>query len=270
MAAPELGRIVVKKIWLGFFGAGMATALTAASLHAQDGDRYVSPWRTPWTFQDQAAWGDLDPEYAACKTGRAQSPVAIDHPTLAELPPLQFTWKTAPMRPVANNRFTIRMNFRPGNGNSLTVGAKRYELVQFHFHHPAEEVVDGRRYPMATHLMYKGADGSVVGVAVFDRPGDANPTVQKLWDRMPLTEGQTAASNVEFTPAGLVPADRVRRYDTYMGSITAPPCTEDVRWFILADTMTLSPAQIAAFAKLWPDDARSLQPLNGRAVQRSR
>lgn len=260
----------MKRVLLGLFGAGVATVLTAASLHAQDGDRFVSPWRTPWNYQDQAHWGDLDPEYALCKTGRAQSPVAIDHPKLATLPPLQFDWKTAPMGPVVNNRFTVRMDLRPGNGNSLTVGATRYELVQFHFHHPAEEVVDGRRYPMVTHLMYKADDGSVAGVAVFDRPGPANPAVQSLWDRMPLTEGQTAASNVAFTPAALVPADRVRRYDTYMGGVTAPPCTENVRWFILADTMTLSPAQIATFAKLWPDDTRKLQPLNGRVVQRSR
>ncbi|MEO5865674.1 MAG: carbonic anhydrase family protein [Sphingomonas sp.] len=87
---------------------------------------------------------------------------------------------------------------------------------------------------------------------------------------MPLTEGQTASFNDEFMPAALVPADRVRHYDTYMGGISATPCTENVRWFLLADTMTLSPGQIATFAKLWPDNTRRLQPVNGRAVQRSR
>jgi carbonic anhydrase len=174
------------------------------------------------------------------------------------------------MMPVANNGFTIRMNFRPGNGNGLTVGDRHYELVQFHFHHPAEEVVDGHRYAMVTHLMYKGDDGSVVGVAVFDRPGAANSTVQKLWDRMPQTEGQITAPGVEFTPAALVPANHVAHYDTYMGGLSAPPCTENVRWFILADTVTFSPAQIATFAKMWPNNVRALQPLNGRTVQRSR
>ena len=258
----------MKRVYAGV-AVALATLLTAQRLSAQD-EKYVSPWKTPWTYRDQDRWGDLDPDYGLCKTGREQSPIDIRRATPAKLPPLQFVWTTAPMRPVINNRYTVRINYRPGNGNWLIVGDKRYELVQFHFHHPAEDKMDGRSYPMETHLMYKGADGSVVGVTVFNPAGRANAPVQTVFDHAPMTEGLEPVHGVEFTAESLVPSDRVRRYDTYMGSVSAPPCTEGVRWYLLTDTVSLSPRQIAWFAKLWPNDDRKVQPLNGRVVERSR
>jgi carbonic anhydrase len=239
---------------------------------AQDTGRehYVSPWKTPWTYEGAAQWSKLDPQYALCNHGKEQSPIDIRSAKTAKLPPLRFGWRLAPLRYVVNNGHTIRVNYKPGNGNFLMIGDKRYELAQFHFHHRSEERVDGRSWPMETHLMYRSADGSVSGVAAFIQPGAANPTVQQVFDHMPQHEGEQAVSGVEFSPSALVPATRIRAYDEYMGSVTAPPCTEGVRWFVLKDTVALSPHQIAAFAALYPNDARVPQPLNGRVVQQNR
>jgi carbonic anhydrase len=255
----------MNKYWISITLLAIAQVLTSATAQAQDDSHYVSPWRTPWTYEGAGHWSDLDPLYAAC-SGKEQSPIDIRNAERAHLPALQFQSKTGPLKYVINNRYTIRVNYHPDNGNFLVVGNERYELVQFHFHHPSEEYVEGKSHEMEVHLMYKATDGKVAGVTVFVVPGAANPIVQQLWRHMPISEGRQAVAGVEINPAGLLPSE-LGGYYTYMGSLTAPPCTEGVTWFVLKTPIELSREQVDAFAKLYPDDARPLQPLNGRRVK---
>jgi len=115
--------------------------------------------------------------------------------------------------------------------------------------------------------MHQASDGTVAGVTVFLKAGSANSTVQKIWEHMPISEGQQEVSGVDMNPAGLLPHDL--GYYTYMGSQTAPPCTEGVTWFVLKTPIEVSAEQIGAFARLYPRDVRPLQPLNGRVVKGS-
>ncbi len=247
----------------GILGCTDARAQTAGQ------EQYVSPWRTPWTYEGAAHWSDLDPEYAPCNIGKEQSPIDIRNPEKANLPALQFESTTLPLKYVINNRHTIRVDYRPGNGNFLLAEGKRYELTQFHFHHPSEEYIQGKSYEMEVHLMYKTDDGKVAGVTVFVRPGGANLTVQTVWDHMPQTEGHQEVHGVEISPGGLLPRN-IAAYYLYMGSLTAPPCTEGITWFVLKTPIEMSVEQVEAFAKLYPNDARPLQPLHGRVVKESR
>ena len=154
-------------------------------------------------------------------------------------------------------------------GNFLIVGDERYQLTQFHFHRPSEEYIHGKPYDMVVHFMHVASDGKVVGVAVLLKAGSANATIQQLWEQMPTTEGkEREIAGVEVNPTGLLPHDTA--YYTYMGSLTAPPCTEGVTWFVLKTPVDISTEQISAFAKLYPHDVRSPQPLNGRVVKESR
>jgi carbonic anhydrase len=185
------------------------------------------------------------------------------------LPPLRFEYKREPIHYVINNAHTIRVDYHdaPGSGGYLIVGDKRYQLTQFHFHRPSEEYVGGRQYDMVLHLMHKASDGEEAGVAVLLTSGRANGTVAQLWQHMPRSEGQQAAPGVELDPADMLPG--TLGYYVYTGSATAPPCTEGVKWFVLKTPVEVSAAQIAAFAELYPNDARPPQPLNGRVVQES-
>ncbi|MGA8618160.1 MAG: carbonic anhydrase family protein [Candidatus Sulfotelmatobacter sp.] len=245
-----------------------AAILGSATASAQDAEHehYVSPWRTPWTYEDAKHWSDLDPEYAACN-GKEQSPIDIRNAQKADLPALQFESKSGPLKYVINNRHTIRVNYHSGNGNLLLLQAKRYELTQFHFHRPSEEYIDGKPYDMEVHLMYQASDGKVAGVTVFVKPGRANSTFQKVWEHMPKAEGQQEVTGVDINPAGLLPLNAA--YYMYMGSLTAPPCSEGITWFVLKTPLEISEEQIDAFAKLYPHDVRPLQPLNGRVVKES-
>ncbi len=256
---------------LPLFAAAIA-APVGSQAQSNDFSHYVSPWKTPWDYRGPRGaqhWSALDPEYAICNTGKAQSPIDIRNPRKAHLPLLRFEYKRGPIKYVINNGATIRVNYHdaPGTGSFLMMGNRRYQLTQFHFHHPSEESVNGRRYEMVLHLMHKSSDGEVVGVAVFLKTGRANPTIQRVLDHMPAAEGQVAVPGIEIDPAAMLPRDTA--YYMYMGSVTAPPCTEGVRWIVLKTPVEISAAQAKAFATLYPDDARPTQALEGRVVEES-
>ncbi|HEY5060471.1 MAG TPA: carbonic anhydrase family protein [Gemmatimonadaceae bacterium] len=229
-------------------------------------------WRTPWSYDGPKGaehWGGLDPAYAACSSGRQQSPIDITTAAKADLPAIRFAYRDGPLRIINNGYTAVRVNYPPGNGNFLIVGDTRYELTQFHFHHPSEEYVHGQPSAMAVHLMHGSSTGKVAAVTVLLRAGRANPTVQRLWEHMPPAPGpEHEITGVDVDPSGLLPRDL--GYYTYAGSQTAPPCTEGVTWFVLNTPVEVSPAQIDAFAKLYPHDVRPLQALNGRVVKESR
>ena len=228
-------------------------------------------WKTPWSYEGPrgtAHWGDLDPDYLTCKTGKAQSPIDIRAAEKADLPAIRFEYTSGPLQHLINNGYTVRVNYHDTT-NALFVADKRYYLTQFHFHRPSEEYIHGKSYAMEVHFMHKAADGKIAGVVVMLEPGPANALVQQLWDHMPTVKGdEHGIPGVEINPVGLLP--RGLSYYQYTGSISAPPCNEGVLWIVLKTPLTLSANQIAAFAALYPHDVRPLQPLNGRVVQESR
>ena len=241
----------------------VALIMTPAALRAQ--------WKTPWSYQGAKGpehWGDLDPDYAACKNGKEQSPIDIQTTQKAKLPALRFAYKNGPLNIINNGYTAVRVDYSPGNGNFLIVDGKRYELTQFHFHRPSEEHIHGKPYDMVIHLMHRASDGNVVGVAVLLKAGEANAAIARLWEHMPTVAGKDhLIAGVEIDPANLLPKDA--GYYMYKGSQTAPPCTEDVTWFVLKTPVDVSVEQINAFAKLYPHDVRPVQPLNGRTVKES-
>lgn len=229
-------------------------------------------WRTPWSYDGEKGpshWGALDPDYALCNSGKAQSPVDIRNARKADLPALRFAYKPGPLTIINNGYTAVRVDYPPGNGNFLIVGGKRYELTQFHFHRPSEEKIKGKAYDMVLHLMHQGSDGKVVGVAVMLKEGRANPVIDRLWTHMPARAGEDhLIPRVTIDPQSLVP--KKTGYYRYEGSVTAPPCSEGVTWYVMKTPVEVSRDEIAAFAKLYPHDVRPVQPLNGRAVEESR
>lgn len=249
----------------------LAAALAPAGLAQPAAEsQYVPQWRTPWSYapgpRGPEHWGDLDPQYAPCGHGQAQSPIDIRDAQRANLPPLRFEYHRRPVGYVTNNGAAIRVNYHdaPGSGDFLLLGARRYQLTQFHFHRPSEETIEGRRYAMVLHLMHRADDGEVLGVAVLLTAGRQNAALAPLWQHLPPREGQVAVPGLELDLTQLLPQER--GYYSYLGSQTAPPCTEGVRWLVLKHPLEVSAQQIAAYARLYPHDVRPLQPRNGRSV----
>ena len=246
-----------------FLLAALASAVILTPLAAG------AQWKTPWSYDGARGpdhWSELDPDYAICNRGKAQSPIDIEGAAKAKLPPLSFRYRAGPLNIINNGYTAVRVDYALGNGNVLIVGGKSYELTQFHFHRPSEEEIGGKRFDMVVHLMHQAADGSVAGVAIPLKAGKANAAVESLWAQMPSHAGTYhVVPGVSIDPGGLIPADT--GYYTYEGSVTAPPCTEHVTWFVLKTPMEVSAEEIARFAALYPHDVRPLQPLNGRVVR---
>ena len=109
--------------------------LLAAALFSPP--RANAQWKTPWTYEGPtgaAHWSRLDPDYAACNTGREQSPIDIRDAVPADLPDLRFAYLPGPLQYLINNGYTIRVNYHdaPGAGNFLIIGDTRYQIGRAH------------------------------------------------------------------------------------------------------------------------------------------
>jgi carbonic anhydrase len=220
-----------------------------------------------WGYEGEgapAAWGALKPEFATCANGTRQSPIDIRGGIRVDLEPIQFDYRPVSFQ-VIDNGHTVQANVAPGN--SIVVAGRRYELLQFHFHRPSEESINGRRFEMVAHLVHKDAEGRLAVVAVLMDQGKAHPMVQLVWNSLPLERAETVQSPVPIDMNLMLPEDR--RYYTYMGSLTTPPCSEGVRWMVLKQPATLSPEQAGIFARLYPMNARPVQQTAGRLIKES-
>jgi carbonic anhydrase len=221
-----------------------------------------------WDYSDAhgpSHWGDLGPEFAQCKMGHHQSPVDISNPRKAVLPPIQFHYRSSPLH-IIDNGHTIQINYAPGS--FMLVGEKKYELRQFHFHRPSEEKINGKRFDMTVHLVHMDEDGKLAVVAVLLQEGNDNALVRELWTDLPHEkEKEELFEKVQIDISQMLPSDR--SYYTFSGSLTTPPCSEDVTWFVLKHPVTISAAEISQFSQLYRDDARPTQPLYDRVVLES-
>lgn len=222
-----------------------------------------------WTYTGKhgpAHWGEVDPEFTVCSTGHFQSPIDIRDATPADLPAITFDYHDAPLKMV-NNGHTIMVSYPAGS--SMTVGGKRYELVQFHFHHPSEEKVAGKQYGMVAHLVHKDSDGHLAVVAVLlDVGKKSSQLLDTLWTNAPTKAGTEKSVAVTVNAAELLPAQR--GYYTFPGSLTTPPCSEGVTWFVLKEPVAVSNVQVGKFARLYPNNARPIQQVAGRSVQQTK
>jgi carbonic anhydrase len=231
---------------------GLATAAVSDGAH--------------WTYQGHGGpseWGSLDPAFVACKVGKLQSPIDIHGAQAANLQAIKFDYKPSALK-IIDNGHTIQVNYAPGS--SIDVGGARYELVQFHFHKPSEEKINGKSSAMVAHLVHANSAGQLAVVAVLLDPGGASELVDSLWKNIPKEkEKEVVVANVTIDAARLLPESR--GYYTFQGSLTTPPCSEGVTWFVLKTPVKIADRQIAAFGKIYPLNARPVQPLNGRSVQ---
>ena len=210
------------------------------------------------------SWGQMKPEFAKCSSGTRQSPIDIRDGIKVNLDPVQFDYKPSPFR-VLDNGHTVQVNVGPGN--SIDVAGRRFDLVQFHFHRPSEERINGKQFDMVAHLVHKDIDGRLAVVAVLLDRGSAHPLVQSVWNNLPLEKGDEVAARTTLDMNTLLPTER--SYFTYMGSLTTPPCSEGVLWMVMKTPMPISNEQVGIFARLYPMNARPIQSVSGRLIKES-
>ncbi len=219
-----------------------------------------------WDYTGKAGpaqWGSLEKDFEACGLGKAQSP--IDIPTQAaekaRLPAIRTAYKASPGE-LVNNGHTIQVNL--ADGGTATLPSGEYRLLQFHFHTPSEERIDGRSFPLVAHLVHRNEAGRLAVIAVLFKEGRENEALKDIFAALPEREGKEPLK-AGFDASKLLPPSM--GYYAYTGSLTTPPCSEGVAWQVLKMPEEISGAQLRAFQKVFKMNARPVQPLNGRKVQ---
>ncbi len=229
----------------------MGTALASGGAH--------------WSYEGHEGpshWGNLSHSYSMCKEGKKQSPIDISTTTKTKLSKIKFSY-TAEPKEILNNGHTVQVNMK--KGSSVTVAGKTFNLLQFHFHAPSEHTINGKPADMVAHFVHQAKDGQLGVVAVLFKIGKENPTLAKLWKYMPEHAGDKKALAPGITVAKLLPAKT--NYYHYSGSLTTPPCSENVNWMVLQTTVPVSAAQVAAFSHVIHKNVRPVQPHHGRVIE---
>ncbi len=218
-----------------------------------------------WGYTGEGApehWGDLKPEFAACKDGKSQTPINLTGMVDIDLPAIEFNYDEVGVA-VLNNGHAIQANYE--TGSSIKVDGKEYKLIQFHFHNPSENVIEGKSFPIEAHLVHKSDDGKLAVIAVMFEEGAANAVVDTVWRYMPAKVNADKSSNETLNVMAMLPENK--DYYAFDGSLTTPPCTEGVKWIVLKQPMTVSAAQVLKFQQIMKvANNRPLQPLNGRVI----
>ena len=212
-----------------------------------------------WGYEGAAGPDGWGKEFPTCGLGKAQSPIDIKGPFEKGTTTIKPAYKEGALK-VVNNGHTIQVNVEPGS--TLMIGKDSYDLLQFHFHRPSEEKIDGKPSAMVAHFVHKSAAGKLAVVGVLLNEGKENATLKTVWASMPKAEGpEVVVKGAKVNPGSLLP--KALSYYSFEGSLTTPPCSEGVMFYILKSPAVMSKAQLDAFPYT---NARPVQPLNGRKI----
>ncbi|WP_164731471.1 carbonic anhydrase [Entomomonas moraniae] len=220
-----------------------------------------------WGYQGNISpehWGEISKDFSACKAGKHQSPINIATSKKLHHHELSFHYDLT-AEELVNNGHTVQINVNSDN-DYLIYKNDKYYLKQFHFHTPSENQIHGKSYPLEVHFVHANKEGKLLVLAVMANEGKANQELAKAWSVVSDKQNQAVAVKDTFDISKFIPADH--GYYHFEGSLTTPPCTEDVNWLILKTPVEVSKEQIAKFAALLKDhhNNRPIQPINDREV----
>ena len=195
-----------------------------------------------------------------------QSPVDITGYTDG-VPTLFFGFNDIGADHITNTGDFVKVKYE--GGGSILVGEGRdvYPLTEIHVHNPSEHTVEGEQFALETHMVFSRQPGEIAVVGLLYRLGSENAAIQQIIDSAPSQgEGDVKPSSplkmASFLPEGY-------GYYAYMGSLTTPPFTEGVHWFVMSDVLEVSEEQVREIAALTGGGTnnREIQPLNGRVIR---
>ena len=223
-----------------------------------------------WSYEGKTGpkyWGKLDKKYKWCSKGKTQSPINIDldEAVRSKLDKLQTKYFTAQAINIINNGHTIKVDYE-GNG-TLTVGQKKYEVLQLHFHSVSEHTLGGKHAEMEIHLVHKSKFDGLAVIAIMVNKGAENKVLDRIWANIPKETGEEKVRSIPLNLMDLLPGNL--GYYTYPGSLTTPPCTEGVTWYVLKNPIEMSEDQIDAFRTIYDNNRRPVQPYNNRSLRSS-
>ena len=220
-----------------------------------------------WSYHGESGpsqWGELSEEFALCGSGQEQSPIDIDTTSVVSggSSDIELDYMSSAIN-ILNNGHTLQVNYDPHS--FIKLNGVQFDLLQYHFHTPSEHEIDGQLADAEMHLVHQNADGQLAVIAVLINEGESdNPAFDTTVDHLPAEEGPVETVAAVADANKLLPADA--SFYRYMGSLTTPPCSQDVIWSVMTEPVTLSKAQISALEAILGENNRPVQPLNGRSI----
>ncbi len=206
-------------------------------------------------------WAELDDSYKKCSTGKSQSPININtqitKPSKDKLAIKYYADSTH----IINTKHSVKLNF--AKQSSISFNKNNYKLIQAHFHTPSENKINNKSFPLELHLVHQDNKGNLLVIGVFFNEGNFHNELHKIITNIPSGKYETKPlKNINIKQ--LLPEKN--GYFSFTGSLTTPPCTENVQWLVLKDQLQASKEQIHALNKIMQNNARSIQPLNHRTI----
>ncbi|GAB4497934.1 MAG: carbonic anhydrase family protein [Anaerolineales bacterium] len=243
----------------------LAACSSLPALNAPFAEPTAAPAKIHWTYEGEEGpehWGELDSAYSTCSNGTRQSPIDLSNATKADLANIVFNYQPSEIS-ILNNGHTVQVSYTAGG--YIEVDGARYEVAQFHYHSPSEHTLNGESFPAEIHIVHKNSAGKlalVIGILLTE--GAENPAYQAFLDNLPSQPGPETKLNFPLTAADLLPA--VQTTLRYSGSLTTPPCTEEIAWFVMTTPVELSSAQLQHLESVYNGNNRPVQPLNQRPL----
>jgi len=256
-ASATTVRTLAASAVLVVFGACSSSSVHSSSSHDAHGPAH-------WGYAGEvgpANWAALSADYSLCAGGQCQSPIDIVKPEAKDLSNPVFNYQPSAIN-ILNNGHTVQVNYDPGS--HVVIDGKEFALAQFHFHSPSEHRVNGAAFAAEMHLVHKADDGALAVVAVLIKQGRENIDFAPVWSQLPAGAGPARLAPGQVHAAKLLP--RVYTSYRYGGSLTTPPCSENVTWCVLTTPVEMSESQIRAFTSIYTGNNRPVQAHNGRVV----
>ena len=246
-----LGLLAITSLVLAACGAKVEDPHPVAAVH--------------WTYEGEEGpdhWGEIDPAYAACGTGKSQSPIDVETPAGDDLTNISFHYQPSDLN-ILNNGHTVQVNY--DSGSYIELDGVRYDVAQFHYHAPSEHAVDGKLFAAELHIVHKNADDGLAVVGILLNEGAQNDALQPFIANLPAEESEAKDAGVKINAADFLPAAQTTY--RYSGSLTTPPCSEGVNWLLMTTPVEVSAEQITALKSLFDHgNNRPVQPLNDRPL----
>jgi carbonic anhydrase len=243
---------------------GACVAITPEAAAPEPTEAAATPTPVHWGYEGDIGpdeWSSLSPDYVLCGEGTNQSPIDVADFTESDLANITISYQPSTLN-ILNNGHTIQVNY--DEGSYMEVDGQRYDLAQFHFHAPSEHNVDGQASDAELHMVHKSADGATAVVGLFLVQGVENASLANVFDNLPAEEGPVETIDLQVNAAEFLPMGKATF--RYNGSLTTPPCTEGISWFLMNSPVEISAEQLADFTAIIDGNNRPLQPLNDRTV----
>ncbi|XP_058005250.1 alpha carbonic anhydrase 7-like [Hevea brasiliensis] len=260
-----MGKLAIQLLSFPFFISLLLLTLPTGSLQVEDEKEFDYGERGP------DRWGELDPEWSTCSTGSMQSPINLQDEKAEEvsyLGKLNRTYRPSNAT-LKNSGHDMELEWENGAG-TLEINGIEYVLKQCHWHTPSEHTIDGRNFSLELHMVHESQDGKIAVVGILYTIGSPDSFLSSLTEHLRLVAGPKEAETV----VGIVNPNDIEtgtKYYRYMGSLTTPPCTENVTWTVIKKLRTVTIEQVGllrvAVHYESGTNARPIQPTNGRLVQ---